>query len=100
MRYNIRMIVVERLIWTNQNIAHIARHEVTPQEVEEVCHNDPVFISGHSGRLMVIGKSDTGRAITVILDLEDDRGVWHVVTARSADRKERTLYTSMKGESL
>lgn len=100
MRYNILMIQVDRLIWDERNIEHIARHDVTPQEVEEVCHNDPVFISGHSGRLMAIGTSRSGRAISVILDPKDDEGVWFVVTARSADRKERTLYRSMKGVSL
>lgn len=94
------MIRVDRLIWDEGNIAHIARHDVTLQEVEEVCHNDPVFISGHSGRLMAIGTSHSGRAISVILDPKDEEGVWFIVTARSADRKERTLYTSMKGVSL
>ena len=43
MRYNIGMIRVDRLIWDERNVAHIARHKVMPQEVEEVCHNNPAI---------------------------------------------------------
>jgi uncharacterized DUF497 family protein len=100
MRYNMFMIVIDRLIWDEKNRAHIARHDVSISEVEEVCHNHPVFISGHSGRLMVIGPSDSGKALFVVLDPKDGKGIWYVVTARSADRKERSLYTTMKGVSL
>ncbi len=32
------MIVIRRLIWDSWNVAYIARHEVTSDEVEEVCH--------------------------------------------------------------
>ena len=94
------MIAIDRLLWDDQNRAHIARHDVIISEVEEVCHNHPVFISGHSGRLMVIGPSDSGKALSVVLDPKDEKGLWYVVTARSADRKERAFYTTMKGVVL
>ena len=94
------MIRVDRLIWDTGNIAHIARHDITTKEVEIVCHNNPVFISGHSGRLMAIGKTNDEKTVSVILDPKDEEGVWYVVTARSADKKERVLYKTMKGESL
>ncbi len=29
------MIVIRRLIWNSWNIEHIARHDVTPDEVED-----------------------------------------------------------------
>jgi uncharacterized DUF497 family protein len=93
------MIILDKLVWTVINKEHIARHDVSQIEIEQVCHNDPVFVSGHSGRIMVIGKTNVNRAISIILDPEHEKGVWYVVTARSADRKERTLYKTMKGES-
>ena len=34
------MIEVRELVWTAWNIGHIARHAVTPDEVEEVCHGE------------------------------------------------------------
>jgi hypothetical protein len=36
------MIHIRRLIWDDWNIAHIARHEVSPDEVEEVCDAEHV----------------------------------------------------------
>ncbi len=94
------MIQVDKLIWTEQNKDHIAIHNVSQAEVEEVCHNNPVFVSAYSGRVMGIGKTNACRAVTVILQSEKESGVWYVVTARSADRKERKFYFTMKGEVL
>jgi hypothetical protein len=34
------MIFIRRLIWDAWNVAHIARHAVVPEEVEQVCHGD------------------------------------------------------------
>lgn len=94
------MIVVNRLIWETSNIDHIARHGVTQQQVEEVCHNNPVMLTGHSGRIMVVGLTLNGKAISVVLDPESESGVWYPVTARSADRKERRYYESEKGVTI
>lgn len=100
MRYNILMIVVRRLVWEKTNADHIARHGVSQSEVEEVCHNKPVFLSGHSGRVMAVGLTSAGKAISVILDAEEEHGVWYPVTARSADRNERLYYQQKKGVKL
>lgn len=100
MRYNMLMIRVERLIWDEGNIAHIARHEVTPQEVDEVCHNDPAQLTGHSGRIMFVGPTNTGRAVSVVLEQDVEKDTWYPVTARSADKKERRFYKLQKGVFL
>jgi len=34
------MIAIRRLRWDAWNIAHIARHAVAPEEVEQVCHGN------------------------------------------------------------
>lgn len=100
MRYNVRMIRVDRLIWDEGNIAHIARHEVTQAEVEEVCHNNPTQLTGHSGRIMLVGPTNTGRAVSVVLEPEVGKYTWYPVTARSADKKERQFYRLQKGVIL
>lgn len=61
------MITIRRLIWDDWNIAHIARHDVTPDEVEEVCHGDPMTSQTYKRRIRVIGPTETGRMLTVIL---------------------------------
>ncbi len=93
---HLRMVSITRLVWDAWNIAHIARHEVTPDEVEEVCHDDPLASATDSGRIRLIGPNLDGKILTVILDPEEE-GVYYVVTARSASRKERRRFQERKG---
>jgi uncharacterized DUF497 family protein len=98
MRYNgMSVPYVRRLVWDAWNVAHIARHQVTPEEVEAVCHGEPVEGEAYGGRLMLIGPTGTGRMLAVVLSPQADPGVFYVVTARDADRKERRLYRAQKG---
>jgi len=85
------MAYIRRLNWDDWNIAHIARHEVTPEEVEEVCYGDYVKREGYKRRIMLIGPTRAGRMLAIVLEGEGD-DVYFVVTARSADRKERRVY--------
>ncbi len=90
------MLNIRRLIWDPWNVAHIARHHVTPEEVEEVCQGDPVVQEGKKGRALVFGPTQAGRMLTVVLDAEDE-GVYYPVTARPASRRERGIYAKEKG---
>ena len=92
MRYNLYMIRVDRLIWNKENIAHIAHHEATPREVEEVCHGLFIVRDARAGRVMIIGPTKSERILSIILDPEQEEGSWYPVTARSADRNERKTY--------
>lgn len=86
------MIYIQRLIWDSWNVGHIARHNVTPDEVEEACHTAPLVQETHSGRFLLTGPTANGRMLAVVLDPELETGVYYPVTARSADRKERRMY--------
>jgi len=86
------MLFIRRLIWDTWNVAHIARHQVVPEEVEEVCHGDPVVQEGKKGRSLVFGPTGAGRMLTVVLDPTETSGVYYVVTAHPASRKERGIY--------
>ena len=61
------MIVIRGLIWDSWNVAHIARHEVTPDEVEEVCHGEYIVRQTYDERLLLIGPALNGRMLVVIL---------------------------------
>jgi len=68
--------------WDESNVAHIARHNITPEEVEQAFANDPMDLSadvvdaeerytgvGHTSRLRVLVlvwtmRSDATRTIT------------------------------------
>lgn len=58
------MIFIQKLRWDQWNIAHIARHNVIPEEVEEICHRDPLVQKGKKGRKLVIGSTSTNKIIT------------------------------------
>jgi len=92
------MIFVRRLRFNEWNIDHIARHDVTPEEVEEVCQGKPAFSATYNDRLRVIGPTRAGRMLTVILAPEDD-DTYYPVTARPASRKERRRYEELNEES-
>lgn len=91
------MIVVRRLVWDSWNEPHIARHAVTRDEVQAVCQGDFLVRQAQKGRLMLVGPTQTGRLLAVILDPEDEEGVYYPVTARPADRRERRIYQQQKG---
>lgn len=85
------MVIVRRLIWDAWNIGHIARHGLTPGEVEEVCHGDHVDRRVKKGRLLLTGPTHENLLVSVVLAPEA-QGVYYPVTARPASRKERQRY--------
>jgi uncharacterized protein len=90
------MVTVRRLRWDPWNVEHIARHEVTMEEVEGVCRGEPLAQQSHQGRMVLIGPTPAGRVLAVILEPEGF-GVYYPVTARPASRKERALYDQNEG---
>lgn len=93
------MLNIRRLIWDDWNVAHIARHEVIPEEVEEVCQGAHVTSETYSARIRVVGPSTTGRMLTVIL-APRDQDTYYPVTARPASRKERQRYHQLQGDEI
>ncbi|MCL4543930.1 MAG: hypothetical protein M1118_04910 [Chloroflexi bacterium] len=76
------VISVHRLIWDSGNVAHIARHGVTLEEVEQVCHGTFIVRQAALGRLMLIGPTLEGRMLAAVLDPEpDEPAAYYPVTA-------------------
>ncbi len=69
----------------NGNVQHIAEHDVSKEEVEEVL-DDPhgADRSRSSGRPIVFGETSTGRWIAVVYE-EIDRDTVYPVTAYEID---------------
>lgn len=88
-------LVVKVLIIDEHRIAHIARHQVAIDEVQEVVSGDYVFIEGREGRWLLIGKTKTGRLLTVIVGERSQEDTYGLVTARPASREERSFYREM-----
>ncbi len=79
-----------RVVWSERGVAHIARHEVTPQEVEDVLFS-PLLDARRGkreGAYLVFGRSRAdGGLLIVIAPRPGDS--WYVVTARDVDKAER-----------
>jgi uncharacterized DUF497 family protein len=92
------MTDIRRLFWEEWNEEHIALHAVTRDEVEEACHGDFIVGEAYGGRIMLVGPTQAGRMLSVIL-APRGRGVYYPVTARPASRKERELYQTQQGDA-
>ncbi len=85
------MIFVRELLWNDWNIEHIARHNVSPPEVEEVCYSNPSVSRTRDKTLRVIGQTYSGRVLTIFLAPRGE-GSYFVITAREATEAERRRF--------
>lgn len=88
------------LVWDDWNIAHIARHGVTPEEVEAVFHAEPVlWKQSYKERLMIIGETPAGRVLAIVIGPVPGApiGTYYPFTARPAHRSERRDHDYLKG---
>lgn len=82
------MLKIRSLIWDEWNVEHIKKHKVSVDEVEEVIGFRIKTFKSYKGRILVLGNTEKGRLLTVVLALEG-RGKYYVVTARNMSKKER-----------
>lgn len=84
--------------WNDGNIQHIARHNVAPEEAEQVIQNDPVDVGvtlrNNEARKLHLGETNAGRVLFVVAT--EQNGLIRVVTARPARRGERDFYSKHK----
>ena len=85
-------IVVEELIINEDRPGHISRHDVRESEVQEIIGGNYTYIKGKLGRWILIGKTQKGRILAVVVGAREKIGVYGLVTARSADKEERSFY--------
>jgi uncharacterized protein len=77
--------------WTDDSETHIARHGVTPEEVEQSTHRPFYTMPGRDGTTLLFGQTDAGRYLLVVLARSGD-GRWFVVTARAMTDSERRVF--------
>lgn len=78
--------------WDDNNIEHISRHGVSPDEVEDLAFDDDPWIrKGRKGTRYMLGYTIAGRYLFVVYVLRS-KGVARVITAMEMDEKTRKLY--------
>ena len=86
---------IQQIIWPEDRIEHIARHGITPEEVEEVCFGR-AFVQrakseGVNPLYYVLGQTDAGRYLfCVIIQFPDKNG--YPITARLMTDAERRRF--------
>lgn len=90
------MLDIKELVWDEWNIGHIARHGVTPDEVEQVRQGDFVYWEADKGRIMLVGETKAGRLISAVLSYKGE-GRYYPITSHTASRKQRRRYQELKG---
>ena len=86
---------IYELIWPEDRIAHIAEHDVRPEEVEEVCFGRS-FVQraksfGKNPVYYILGQTAVGRYLfCVVIQFPDGKGF--PVTARSMTPKEKRRF--------
>lgn len=88
---------ISEIVWTETDVAHLARHGVTPDEVEDVLAAGPVWRRGRAhpetGRksLYALGRTGSGRYLFIVLSPRG-HGRARCVTAMDMDDKARRFY--------
>jgi uncharacterized DUF497 family protein len=86
--------------WDNENIGHIAKHNVVPEEAEEVILGDPLdvgfdIVDGEE-RWSYVGETNDGEIIWVTITLRGKR--MRVVTAFEPEKYWKVFYLEEKTE--
>jgi uncharacterized DUF497 family protein len=88
------MKTVSSVKWSEDSIAHIGRHAVTPEEVEEACFNEDetsFLRSGRDNLHYVFGKTYSGRFLFIVVKFIR-RGEVKVITARDMNAWEKGYF--------
>ena len=85
-------MAIMEIAWDDRSEGHIARHNVTPWEVEEVVGSRPlIHEKGRGGTRYIFGQTYSGRPLFVVLAQALDGRVY-VVTARDMTLMERRKF--------
>lgn len=86
----IRLLVFE-FLWTDESEAHIARHNVEPEEVHEAARRPFHTYDGRDETTILLGRTYAGRYLFVVLSDAMD-GRLYVATARDMNAAEQREY--------
>jgi len=84
--------------WDEQNIGHLALHQIVSEEAEQVILNRPVDLSAElrngEERFVQIGETDAGRILIVVSAMRNEKV--RVVTAWPAKERFRRYFLTQK----
>jgi uncharacterized DUF497 family protein len=84
-------VVISGFDWDDDNILHIAGHQFSPEEVEEVFAGDHKVRRARQKLYIALGETLDGRLAFVVFRRLTG-GLVRVITARDMDEAERRLF--------
>jgi uncharacterized DUF497 family protein len=85
-------------VWDKQNLEHLALHEISPAEAEEVLRNRPMDLESQlrngEERMAQVGETDSDRILIVVSTMCGKK--IRVVTAWPAKERFRRYFLSLK----
>ncbi len=73
-------MLISDLEWDDDNVGHIALHEVTPDEVEDVCFGVHIGTREGDQRYVLSGQTSAGRYLNVVVE-RIGKGLFRPITA-------------------
>ena len=89
--------VIKHLIWDDGNVAHIAKHEASPSEIEESLEINRVEWESYKERIFIVVQTKAGRMLTVILEPKEGAGSYKPITAYDASKTSIRAYNKEIG---
>jgi len=83
---------ISQILWDADSIYHIAKHNVTPEEIEEaVFEGNSIVLKAKEKRYIVLSQTISGKYLTIVIAFKL-KGRVQIITARDMDEKERKFY--------
>ena len=92
--HTLSVVGVLELEWHDDNVEHLARHQITPEEVEELFERPTVWRRGGTDapdRFRVLGRTAAGRYLAIVVQRRDP-GLTRPFTGWDMRPHERKLY--------
>jgi uncharacterized protein len=91
-------MTINGFIWDQDNMQHIAWHQIAPSEAEEILENEFFVTKERYGRNALFGVTNAGRCLVVVIERRDN-DYFRVVTAYQMSVRQRDFYLdSLKKE--
>ncbi len=90
-------MLISELEWDDDNIGHIARHNVNPKEVEDICFGLHISQKESELRYILSGQTVAGRYLNVVVE-RIGKGLFKPITAFEMSENYKRSYRKRLGK--
>ena len=90
-------MIIDELEWDDENIGHIARHNVSPKEVEDICFTMHLSEKEGNKRYILSGQTESGRYLNVVIE-RIGGGLFRPITAFDMSESYKARYRKRMGK--